>query len=259
MAGSIYFSRFADGVFLGELVIEDRFGFKVAIWVFLEDAGRADLFDFFLLDELISTSHAADFMNFHGFIIFATFGLNDLLPGFLLLLEFIFLLVLVDGDRLLRIYVLVAVWVLVLHFLYHEFSVAVDGAVLFDQSDFVEDVEIGSGRFFCVLPPVFGLGFGKDFGWVFKMGGGVGVVGFLVHVYAVEVLGLVGFFFLRMKFALALAFDAVVVVVLIGGFHGFAAANLFGGGAWEEGVGLSDLTALFTRVQLRNISLFEAK
>ena len=89
--------------------------------------------------------------------------------------------------------------------------------------------------------------------------GVVGVVGVFVHVDAVEVFGLIGFFLLRMVFALALAFDAVVVVVLIGGFDVFAAADLLGRRTGEKSVGLSDLTALLTRVQLRDICLFKPK
>jgi hypothetical protein len=78
-----------------------------------------------------------------------------------------------------------------------------------------------------------------------------------VHVDAVEVFGLIGFFLLRMVFALALAFDAVVVVVLIGGFDVFAGGYLLGGGAGEEGVGLSHFAALLARVELRDVGLFE--
>ena len=91
------------------------------------------------------------------------------------------------------------------------------------------------------------------------MGSGVGVVGLLMHVNAVKILGLIDFLLLRMKFALTLAFDAVVVVVLIGGFDVFAAADLLGRRTGEKSVGLSDLTALLTRVQLRDICLFKPK
>lgn len=79
-------------------------------------------------------------------------------------------------------------------------------------------------------------------------------MGVLVHVDAVEVLGLVGLLLEREEFALALAFHAVVVVVLAGGFDGFGREAL--GVGTVEGVGLGGVVG---GVELRDVGLLEAE
>lgn len=93
---------------------------------------------------------------------------------------------------------------------------------------------------------------------MFILRDGIGIVGFLMHIDTVEVHSLDVFFFTAGELALALAFNAVMVVILIGSFHMFIACDFFAGDAMQNGIIVERIPAMvISVVELRVLGLFE--
>lgn len=71
---------------------------------------------------------------------------------------------------------------------------------------------------------------------VFILRDGMWIVSFLMHIDAIEVHILDIFFLTAGELALALALNAVVVVILIGSFHMLIACDFFAGDAMRNGI-----------------------
>ena len=122
---------------------------------------------------------------------------------------------------------------------YNKFSIGVDGPIFLYASNFLQELCVGMRanliflKCSCCLVHISIE--------VFILRDGMRIVGFLVHVDTVEVHILDVFFFAASEFSLALALNAIMVVILIGSFHMFVACDFFAGDAMRKGIGVGSV------------------
>lgn len=138
---------------------------------------------------------------------------------------------------------------LVLHLPNNKFSIGVNGPIFLNAPDLLQELGVGMRANLILLKISCGLVHISI--EVFILRDGTGIVGFLVHIDTVEVHILDVFFLTAGEFALALALDAVMVVILIGSFDMFIACDFFAGDAMQNGIIVEGIPAVvFGAVEL---------
>lgn len=145
---------------------------------------------------------------------------------------------------------------LILHLPDNKFSIGVDGPIFLNALDFLQELSIGMrANLLLIIRPCCLVHISIE---VFILRDGIRVIGFLMHIDAVEVHILDVFLFTSRELAFALALHAVMIVILIGSFHMLVAGDFFAGDSMQHGVIAECWSAVVVGVvELGVVGLFE--